>query len=213
MAPGKSGSRGRRWGLTLTLVATVAVVLVLVVVLIMPRFHHSPSSAGGVLGDERLYTLVSGAPQSLRVTVDGVANGSRIPVEYTCDGADRPPRVTVSGIPAGNGTLILIVYDPDAPGGTFIHWLAYHRVSSRTGGVSSVFPSPSDVYGVNSFGRVGYGGPCPPPGSTHHYYFLVLYVPGSLQLPTGYSFQELYSAVKGAGVDSWGYAVLLYSRG
>ncbi len=176
--------------------------------------RHS-TSVGGLagLGDERFSQLVSGAPRGLRVRVDDLANNSVVPREYTCDGPDTPPRVTVSGLPAGNGTIVLIVYDPDAPHGTFIHWLAYHRVSAPAGGAATVFPSPSDVYGVNGFGRIGYGGPCPPPGETHHYVFLALYTRASIGLPQGYSLGDLLGVLGEDGVASWGYTVLVYSRG
>jgi len=162
---------------------------------------------GGVLVDRRMEDLVAGAPETLKVSVEGIGPDGRIAVEYTCDGQDRPPRVEVSGVPSGAKAVALIMYDPDAPIGTFIHWLAVQDAAP-----SVVFPSPSAVEGRNDFGRIGYGGPCPPRGhGAHRYFFLVValdYKPG---LTRGYRLSDVLAAAKGH-VMAWGYAVGKYSR-
>jgi Raf kinase inhibitor-like YbhB/YbcL family protein len=93
-----------------------------------------------------------------------------IPVEHTCDGADTPPALEVSVAPEGSRSFALIMDDPDAPGGTFTHWLAYD------------IPAGAGRLGVqsgnslkNSFGRAGYGGPCPPRGHGPHRYYIKVY--------------------------------------
>ena len=96
----------------------------------------------------------------------------RIPDIYTCEGEDVPPPLAWSNPPPGTRSLALIVDDPDAPGGTFCHWAVFDIQPTGT-------PSPRPVavgahQGVNDFGRMGYGGPCPPPGRPHRYRFRLL---------------------------------------
>jgi Raf kinase inhibitor-like YbhB/YbcL family protein len=94
-----------------------------------------------------------------------------IPVTFTCDGDDAPPALTWSGAPEGTRSFALIMDDPDAPGGTFTHWLLYD-IPSRT----TKLPSKTGGRSLrNSFGRAGYGGPCPPRGHGPHRYFFTLY--------------------------------------
>jgi len=161
------------------------------------------------LADPRMEELVSSAPQALRVSVEGLDSlGARFPVEHTCDGPDRAPRVRVEGIPAGARAVALIMYDPDAPIGTFIHWLAVQPVE----GGEAVFPSPGAVEGRNDFRRTGYGGPCPPRGhGVHRYYFLVLALGEVPGLRRGFSLRDLLRAARGR-VLAWGYWMGTYSR-
>jgi Raf kinase inhibitor-like YbhB/YbcL family protein len=104
------------------------------------------------------------------ITTDAFKDGETIPKQFTCDGADAAPRLMVSDPPEGTRSFALIVDDPDAPRGTFTHWLAY-----------DIPPGLDDLpvtHGKtmrNSFGRSGYGGPCPPPGHGPHRYFFTLY--------------------------------------
>ncbi len=165
--------------------------------------------AAGGLVDSRFEGLVSGAPESLRVEVEGLEGvGSRIPREYTCDGPDRAPEVRVSGVPGGAAAVALVMYDPDAPLGTFIHWLAVARAS----GGSAVFPRDAVVEGLNDFGRLGYGGPCPPRGhGSHRYFFLALALDRDPGLPRGFRVDSLLNAARGH-VLAWGYAMGTYSR-
>jgi Raf kinase inhibitor-like YbhB/YbcL family protein len=148
------------------------------------------------------------------VLVAGLSGGS-VPARYTCDGEDVSPRVEWRGLPAGARSLVLICYDPDAPRGTFVHWVLYNVPPSlpglpenlpKTGVVEGV-----GLQGVNDFGRVGYGGPCPPSG-THRYVFLVLALDSELGLREGASaFDVLREALP--HVIGYGEVVLRYSRG
>jgi Raf kinase inhibitor-like YbhB/YbcL family protein len=103
------------------------------------------------------------------LTSPGFADGANIPVEYTCDGADSPPPLSVSEPPDGVRSFALIVDDPDAPRGTFTHWLAYDIPAD------SHFDATRGKTLRNDFGRDGYGGPCPPPGHGPHRYHFTLY--------------------------------------
>jgi hypothetical protein len=102
--------------------------------------------------------------------------GQSIPEEYTCDGMNISPPLEWSNIPSGVVSLAIIFDDPDAPAGTWVHWVIYNIPSSERK-ISKGVPLLKElengaVQGINSFGRTGYGGPCPP-GGTHRYYFKI----------------------------------------
>lgn len=105
------------------------------------------------------------------------APGTVIPAEYTCDGADISPPLSWSGTPAGTGSLVLVVEDPDAPGGTFYHWAVFD-IAPNTAGLAAGSGAGGPAAGLhearNSFGESDYRGPCPPPGPAHHYRFRLL---------------------------------------
>ena len=113
-------------------------------------------------------------PMTLSITSTAISQGQPIPADYTCDGAGTSPPLAWSGAPAGTKAFALIMDDPDAPMGTFVHWVVYNIPASA----SSLPPAvPKDAVlsdgsaqGKNSGGRLGYTGPCPP-GGTHRYYF------------------------------------------
>lgn len=123
---------------------------------------------------------------------------AEIPVEYTCDGADRAPALTWRHPPAGTQGFALSVEDPDAPGGTFVHWVLYDIPAHATGLTAGETP-PDARSGRNDFGRTGYGGPCPPPGHGAHHYHFTLYALdlSRLDLPPGVSLPRLRQAMQG----------------
>jgi Raf kinase inhibitor-like YbhB/YbcL family protein len=104
----------------------------------------------------------------LQISSTGWANGETIPKQFTCSGADHSPPLAWSGVPQGAKSLALLVDDPDAPGGTFVHWVVYNIPVSTVGFTQE---SSEGKEGINSTGKVGYMGPCPPPGTPHHYHF------------------------------------------
>ena len=148
---------------------------------------------------------------------EALEEGGAIPKEYTCDGSDLSPPLEWDGAPYGTRSYALIVEDPDAPMGTFIHWVVYDIPAGR-GGLSkgtstSALLDGGIKQGTNDFGRTGYGGPCPPRGHGRHPYFfrlLALYVE-TLGLPPGASRREVERAFSG---HLLGEAVLMgtYSR-
>lgn len=95
--------------------------------------------------------------------------GEPIPAEYTCDGRDVNPPLEFSGIPAGARSLVLIVDDPDAPSGTWVHWTVWN-IDPRSSGVLENGQFEGATEGMTDSGRPGYGGPCPP-GGLHRYFF------------------------------------------
>ncbi|NOX38859.1 MAG: YbhB/YbcL family Raf kinase inhibitor-like protein [Calditrichaeota bacterium] len=102
-------------------------------------------------------------------------HGKPIPLKYTCDGPDVSPPLSWSGTPAGTKSFVLICDDPDAPVGTWVHWVIYNIPGDRTElpeGVAKENIVLEDVrQGINDFQRIGYGGPCPPGGKPHRYFF------------------------------------------
>jgi Raf kinase inhibitor-like YbhB/YbcL family protein len=101
--------------------------------------------------------------------------GAAIPQQHTCDGADLSPPLRWDGAPAGTKSFALIVDDPDAPVGTWVHWVLYDvpaRITELPQGVPANDTLANGAkHGVNDFRRVGHGGPCPPPGKPHRYFF------------------------------------------
>jgi len=105
------------------------------------------------------------------LTSTAFEEGETIPQTYTCDGADEPPPLAWTNPPKGTASLALIMDDPDAPAGTFTHWMVYDiPTSARRGNGASAGRALR-----NDFGRSGYGGPCPPPGHGPHRYSFTLY--------------------------------------
>ena len=134
-----------------------------------------------------------GNPSPLTVTSPDLAGGT-FPREFTCDGANRPPRLQWSTPPSGTQELAVEMLDPDAPGGTFTHWLIY-RMPPGIASLAAVPPGAAE--GVNDFGRRGYGGPCPPRGTAHHYHFVVLALDTWLGLAAGARRSDLDSRISG----------------
>ncbi len=131
---------------------------------------------------------------SLRLRSPGFTPRGAIPREYTCGGRDVSPPLRFSGVPTGTRELVLVMRDPDAPGGDFVHWAVAGIPPSAGGfGVGSV-PAGS-VQGRNSFGTIGYRGPCPPSGARPHEYVLTLSaLRGRSELGRGFTADQLRTA-------------------
>jgi Raf kinase inhibitor-like YbhB/YbcL family protein len=119
-------------------------------------------------------------------------------VDYTCDGADKSPQISLSAPPAGTQSLAIVADDPDAPGGTFTHWIVYNlRAEVRTFPESGDPASAGGVAGTNDFNRPGYSGPCPPRRELHHYYFRVFALNGLLEVKPNPARDAVDSAMNG----------------
>jgi Raf kinase inhibitor-like YbhB/YbcL family protein len=108
------------------------------------------------------------------LTSPAFAPGAAIPAAYTCDGADISPPLAWRGAPPATGSFVLVVLDPDAPGGVFHHWAAFDiapGAAGLAGGYGAGRPAAGFREARNDFGAEGYRGPCPPPGPAHHYHF------------------------------------------
>lgn len=128
-------------------------------------------------------------------------SGTEIPQQYTCKGADGSPALDWSGIPAKTASFALIMDDPDAPGGTWVHWVLWN-VPATTHSLPQDVPQQDQLsdgsrQGRNSFKKIGYNGPCPPGGQTHRYFFRLYALDSRLDLAAGASREQLDAALKG----------------
>jgi Raf kinase inhibitor-like YbhB/YbcL family protein len=127
--------------------------------------------------------------------------GGEIPRQHTCDGADLSPALAWSGAPAGTRCFVLIVDDPDAPVGTWVHWVLYDlpaTVTELPQGVPKDERLPSGAQqGMNDFRKVGYDGPCPPPGKPHRYFFKLYGLDGPTQLKARATKDAVLRAIEG----------------
>ncbi|UIE37144.1 YbhB/YbcL family Raf kinase inhibitor-like protein [Leptodesmis sichuanensis] len=126
------------------------------------------------------------------------ANGL-IPSEYTCDGKNISPPLTWTEVPTGTQSLALIVDDPDAPRGTFVHWVVYNLPATLTelpAHVTTETDLSGGLQGKNDFRSLGYGGPCPPSG-THRYFFKLYALDQPLRLPAGASKAQVLATAEG----------------
>ena len=130
----------------------------------------------------------------LTISSPGFANGDTIPEQYTCRGAHASPPLTISGAPEGTVCFALIMHDPDAPSGDFLHRSVWNIDADITDLRQGELPDNA-VVGLNGFGKSGYGSPCPPSG-THRYYFEVYALDARLDLPAGSARQEVNAAIQ-----------------
>jgi Raf kinase inhibitor-like YbhB/YbcL family protein len=132
---------------------------------------------------------------SIPLTSTAFTEGGTIPKKYTCDDADLSPALAWSGVPEGTRSLALIADDPDAPVGTWVHWVLYDLPADLTS-----LPEGAQGMGIqgnNDFRRSGYGGPCPPKGSPHRYYFKLYALDTQVNLKSGASKADVEKAMKG----------------
>jgi hypothetical protein len=126
------------------------------------------------------------------------SEGGWIPALHSCQGADVSPSLEWSGGPSETLSYALIVEDPDAPAGTWCHWLLYDLGAKLQGLAQGYKPGTLGVSGTNDFGKLGYGGPCPPKGRPHRYFFKLHALDvHTLGLPAGVNRAELLKAIQG----------------
>lgn len=137
----------------------------------------------------------------LQLTSTAFADGNPIPTEYTCQGRDISPPLRWTGVPSNARSLALIVDDPDAPAGTWVHWVLYNlppNVTELRGNASRNISSLGKAaQGLNDFGRTGYGGPCPPPGKAHRYFFKLYALDSEFTLKSDPAKKDLEQAMQG----------------
>lgn len=132
---------------------------------------------------------------SLELKSDAFANGQSIPAKYSCTGKNISPALTWSNAPAGTQSFALIVDDPDAPMGTWVHWVLYNIPSSTTSLPESTNADGISV-GKNSSNHMSYDGPCPPSG-THRYFFKLYALDSTLSLSPGATKEQVLNTMKG----------------
>jgi len=136
----------------------------------------------------------------MELTCTDIQEGGNIPVRFTCDGEDNSPGLQWTGIPQNTISLVLICDDPDAPVGTWVHWVLFNipaNVNTIEEGVDPVESIENDAsHGINDFRKLGYGGPCPPNG-THRYFFRLFALDTRLNLNPGCTKADLMEAMQG----------------
>lgn len=136
----------------------------------------------------------------IKILSEAFEEGGMIPIKYTCDDVDVSPPLEWDSVPEGTMSLALISEDPDAPAGTWTHWVIFNLPAN-------IRELPEDVpkqrmlkngakQGLNDFGRIGYGGPCPP-GGTHRYYFGLYALNAKIDLEAGATKEQLLKAMEG----------------
>jgi Raf kinase inhibitor-like YbhB/YbcL family protein len=145
-------------------------------------------------GDEQPTPQQEANAMSIQLTSTAFSEGASIPAKYTCDGADLSPPLRWSGIPEGAKSIALIADDPDAPGRTFVHWVMY-GIPSNVAELPEGGTPRGVVQGNNDFGRTGYGGPCPPPGAPHRYFFKIYALDTAVDLRPGAKKADLERAM------------------
>jgi Raf kinase inhibitor-like YbhB/YbcL family protein len=171
--------KGGTLGLILALVACQA-----------PRTQNQPPATEGAVQSG------SNEPGGFTLSSTDFGDGGAIPRRYACDGDEVSPSLAWSGAPGDAAAMALIMDDPDAGG--FVHWVLFDMTASATGSLPAGWSKSPDAppQGTNSFGRVGYGGPCPPSG-THHYSFRLIALGQELALSGAPTAQQVLDAAAG----------------
>ena len=151
-----------------------------------------------LLGAVFAMTIFSSSASALSLHSPTINNNDTIPVIHTCDDKDISPALSWTDIPEKTETLALILADPDAPSGTFFHWVLFNipkKVTTFPEGVTQL--PPGTKVGKNSFGKQQYNGPCPPKGLPHHYIFSLYALDSPLALPDGADAKKVLQALQG----------------
>ncbi|NCO33461.1 MAG: phosphatidylethanolamine-binding protein [Armatimonadetes bacterium CG2_30_59_28] len=155
-----------------------------------------------------------GGKMEIKLTSKAFKEGATIPKQYTCDGKDVSPPLEWDKTPDGTKSLALICDDPDAPMGTWVHWVVYNLPAHAKKLAAAIPPKDklpnSAVQGTNDFHKIGYGGPCPPRG-THRYFFKLYALDTALDLKPGATKTQLEIAMEGHVVGR-GQLIGRYSR-
>jgi Raf kinase inhibitor-like YbhB/YbcL family protein len=138
---------------------------------------------------------------TFHLTSTAFSDGEMIPATYSADSADHSPPLAWSGQPPATLSLALVCDDPDAPRGTWVHWVLFN-LPGDTGGLPENTPTDGTLaggaqQGKNDFGKLGYGGPAPPRGKPHRYFFKLYALDAKLKLPAGATKDQLLKAMQG----------------
>ena len=150
--------------------------------------------------DQTNSVTIGGKNMEIKITTRAFVPGGKIPGKYTCDGLDVSPPLAWTSVPEGTKTFALICDDPDAPMGTWVHWVLFNLPADIQELPENIPPEreleSGAKQGMNDFRKIGYGGPCPP-GGTHRYYFKIYALDTELDLEVGATKRELLKAMEG----------------
>lgn len=179
----------------------IVVVLVLAACSTEPAPDEQPTPSTTTTTARQSSTTTTTRPP-FDVSSPAFADGEEIPREFTCDGADMSPRLDVVGIPSSAESLVVIVEDPDAPLGTWYHWVEFD-IDPESGARDILRDTgPIGIQGANSWNLTGYRGPCPPEGEEHRYVFKVFALEERLDLPEGVDAPQVYTAMEGRVIST-----------
>jgi Raf kinase inhibitor-like YbhB/YbcL family protein len=149
----------------------------------------------GCKGKTQAPSSQEGGSMAISITSTAFTEAGQIPRLYTCDDQNVSPPLAWSGVPTGTVSLALIMDDPDAPSGTFVHWVLFNLPQGLSG--LDQGKNGGGIEGINDFRKIGYSGPCPPRGSNHRYYVKLYALDISLDLKSGSSKSQVESAMRG----------------
>ena len=173
----------------------------LVICLSILPLNLKVAASGRVFQDDSGPQPSGGHAMAFALSSKSFPNGGDIPKKFTCDGADVSPELSWQDPPPNTKTFALIADDPDAPAGTWTHWVLYDLpgdMKNLAEGTSKQEELPNGSrQGLNDFRKIGYNGPCPPPGKPHRYYFKLHALDSKLNVKGGASRQEVERAMQG----------------
>lgn len=190
--------------------------LMLRILLLLALLLAAPFLAGCRHNDPPEPSAARGAATNASLTLSSSSlQGGTIPKDFTCDGSDQSPALAWSAPPAETRSLVLTETDPDAPGGTFTHWVLYN-LPANTSGLPANVPKQEQLpdgsrQGRNDFDKIGYGGSCPPHGTTHRYFFDLFALDTILNVSAGASRAQVEDAMN-THVLARGKLMARYSR-
>jgi Raf kinase inhibitor-like YbhB/YbcL family protein len=176
-------------------------VLMCIVLLSSPGLTRTAEMSPRISLDEQEQKKGKASASRLEITSPAFLEGEMIPTRHACDGRNVSPPLEWRNAPAGTRSFALVCEDPDAPGGTWVHWVVYDLPPNATrlteGVPNTVTLRAGGKQGVNDFTSAGYGGPCPPRGKPHRYIFSLYALDVLLELEPGASKEDLMHAVTG----------------
>ncbi len=165
------------------------------------RSSSPPDTHSGLPAQKSESAVKGETVMALRISSTAFEEGQRVPILHTCAGQDLSPALVWTGVPQGTRSLALFCDDPDAPIGTWVHWVVFNIPADSTGLAQGIPREPKladgTVQGKNSWKRVGYNGPCPPPGKPHRYVFKLYALDALLSLDANAAERDVVAAMRG----------------
>jgi Raf kinase inhibitor-like YbhB/YbcL family protein len=183
-------------------IAIVLILLILLLTYFTPSLSTALNNSLSTTFNSTLSVedVLPEATKQFAVSSSTLKENGLMPIKYTRDGDNLSPPLNWSGIPNETKSLVIIMYDPDAPSGVFYHWILYNipkNINSIPEGIQKSPITPYGYQGINSYNTLGYDGPSPPKGSTHRYIFLVLALDTELALGPNAYYSQVLNSTKG----------------
>lgn len=180
-----------KWVIGIGLVVILGIILAVVL-----RTNNTKSS---IINSEPKNSSLNAQKKPMKITSSAFEDNGQIPSEYTCDGQNLWPEITINDVSVQAQSLALVMDDPDAPNGTFTHWILYNIPPTTLKIESGIIPFGSEE-ATNSFGKKEYGGPCPPSG-THRYFFTLYALDRKISIPQTATVDEVKNLISANAID------------